>query len=92
MTGNPELTIRRYFQESTAATGEGTRYECDDGSVWHDLQPFEKAAGYRVGEHIITHQEGMGGSDSPQKKASTKRPKRRVNKPPGSQASWLWTS
>ena len=53
MTGNPELRIVRYYEEHAAATGEGTRYETDDGRIWRDVQLFERANGYKVGEVIV---------------------------------------
>ena len=51
MTGEP-LQITRLYQINTAPTGEGTRYECSDGSVWRDTQPFKRRDAERVGDRI----------------------------------------
>jgi len=39
------VQIIRCYELWTAPTGEGTRYDCADGTVWRDCQPFERAEG-----------------------------------------------
>ena len=51
MTGEGQQIIR-FYQVDTAPTGEGTQYECADGSCWHDTQPFESPDAQRVGDRI----------------------------------------
>lgn len=36
-----DLQIVRFRYDPSAPTGESTLYECEDGSIWHDLGPFE---------------------------------------------------
>lgn len=55
--GNGKLQIVRTWTDPAADTGEGTNYECADGSRWHDdYEPIAQtgsSTGRRVG-NIIT--------------------------------------
>ena len=57
--GNGELQIVRFWSVNSAtATGECLRYDCNDGSRWHDVGPFEvpqtgDCTGQRYGDCII---------------------------------------
>ena len=55
MTGSKpaSLQIVRTYEIMHAPTGEGTRFEASDGSVWHPVRPFEPVAGYLVGDRIV---------------------------------------
>ncbi len=55
MVSDEHLRIVRMYELESAPTGEGTRYECNDGSVWHVAQPFEMPRGRIVGDVIIPY-------------------------------------
>lgn len=57
-TGGRGLQVVRCTQDPHAATGEGDRLHCEDGSVWYRLPPFapREATGERratlIGDRI----------------------------------------
>jgi len=54
MTGESSTQIVRYTERDTAATGEGARYECADGSTWKDAWPCGRVDGYQVNGYIVS--------------------------------------
>lgn len=55
MTDDGKLQIVRLYEIDTAPTGEGTHFECNDGSVWHPTRPFERVDGERRDDVIYPY-------------------------------------
>ena len=51
------LQVVYAWQDQAAATGDGTRYEACDGSVWRPVRPFEQATGDLAGDRIVPRAE-----------------------------------
>jgi hypothetical protein len=53
MVGSTTKRIIRYLECSTASATGTLEYECDDGSIWHDCEPFEPRQGVRMDDVVI---------------------------------------
>jgi len=53
VSGESNLRVVWAWQDHAAATGDGTRYEASDGSIWHEARPFEQVDADLIGDRII---------------------------------------